>query len=131
MQFIYSRTSLYPGQRMSLSDTDERRVRTAASEILYLTQPRWGAVRPIAFSNLLSLFICGTALTAGTQKERLLSVLEAMDAEACGRNFACAATALRTLYEAQASERVHDARLLDWWVVLGAKGLLDFSLYGI
>lgn len=63
LQFIYSRTSLYPGQRAALTPTEEHQVQTAAAEIFYLLRPRWGSVRPITASNLPALFLAGVVIT--------------------------------------------------------------------
>lgn len=130
MQFIFSRTSLYPGQRLHLSVEQETQVQKAANEILFLTQPRWGEKRQIASSNLLALFMAGTVLTDNDDRRLLFTALRDLDREfACGRNFACAARALNALYDAmEAREQPSE---VDWWIYLRERGLLGFSLYGI
>lgn len=129
MQFIYSRTSLFPGQRLALPPDQEQRVQTAAAEILYLTRPRWGVFRDVTASNLPALFLCATVISSELQKQEILTFIELMDAQASGWNFACAARALRVLFELY--KQVEDQRTLDWWVVLKSRGYLDVSWYGI
>lgn len=131
MQYIFANTSLYRGQRKELDTSTEDLVQKAASQVLYLTEERWGHKRPIATSNLIALFICGTVLNSAKEKDALLDILDNMDTLACGQNFACASRALRTLYEIQADHAVEYMKDVDWWSVLGEKGMLGFSLYGI
>ncbi|CZT51800.1 uncharacterized protein RSE6_12999 [Rhynchosporium secalis] len=130
---LYMHTSIFPKQRKQLTTRREEYIQFLAREILHLTRPRWGTVRPIAASNLVALFICGTVVTSPGEKEEIIRVIETMGAEASGRNFMRAVDALRALYMEQ--ERVKmdngDERDIDWFVFLREKGLLDFSLFGI
>lgn len=130
---IFMHTSIFPGQRKQLTKRREEYIQYLAREILYLTRPRWGEIRQIAASNLVSLFICGTAVTSSEEKEEVLKMLETMGADASGRNFVRAIDALKELFKEQ--ERVREAggdeREVDWFVYLRDKGLLDFSLFGI
>lgn len=126
---IYIRTSLFPGQRLTLTMTEEMRVQKAASEIITLTKPRWGSSRPIASVNMVCLFLVGTVVQQDAQKQHILDVLDEMNDGATGWNFQRAAKALRVLYDEQ--RNYNDTRELDWWAILKQRGLLDFSFYGI
>ncbi|KAH7360894.1 hypothetical protein BKA65DRAFT_194776 [Rhexocercosporidium sp. MPI-PUGE-AT-0058] len=130
---IYAHTSILPQQRRQLTKRREEYIQYVAREILYLTRPRWGETRPIAASNLVALFMCGTVVTSKEDKEEVLRVLAMMGADASGRNFVRSIDALKALFKEQ--ERVKqgggDEKEVDWFVFLREKGLLDFSLFGI
>jgi hypothetical protein len=115
---IYSRTSLFPGQRLRLTASEEDPVQTSASEIIALTLPRWGAVRPAAPANTICLFVTGTVVRSRQQKDHLLQVLEDLNRTASGRSAAKAIEALKYLYARQEEEIRHgrDERALDWWI---------------
>lgn len=129
MTYIHSRTSLYAGQRYALSPSEEARVQVAAEEILILTRPRWREIRPITSVNLVSLFICGTVLLEQKKKDELLRVLEKSHRGASGRAYQRVIQALTVLWEEQS--RVSEPRIVDWWIFLKEKEMLDFSLYGV
>lgn len=77
--------------------------------------------------------MCGTVVTSANEKAEVLKVLETMGVDASGRSFVRATDALKNLFKEQ--DRVvglgGDERIVDWFVFLRGKGLLDFSLFGI
>ncbi|KAL2074653.1 hypothetical protein VTL71DRAFT_8432 [Oculimacula yallundae] len=130
---IYMHTSIFPGQRKQLTRRREEYIQFLAREILHLTRSRWGQIRPIAASNLVALFMCGTVVTLPEEKDEVIKVIEAMGSEASGRNFIRAVDALKALFAEQERVRVEkgDEKDIDWFIFLRKKGLLDFSLFAV
>lgn len=130
---IYVRTSLWPGQRASLTNEEESFVQVTADEILYLAKPRWGIRTQLPGSNLISLCICGTVLLQKAKQRDLLFMLEDLDRLSSGWNYFNVRGALEYLYKAQ-DEAVHrgeDPKTLNWWEVMRAGNWLSVSWYGL
>ncbi|CZR67358.1 uncharacterized protein PAC_17257 [Phialocephala subalpina] len=113
---IFAHTSIFPQQRKRLTKRREEYMQFLAREILYLARPRWGEIRPIAASNLIAIFMCGTVVASPEEKAEVLKILETMGAEASGRSFVRVINALKELFKEQdkVMKSGGDERSVDW-----------------